>query len=535
MIMTKEVSDFMDIRGQLVDAIQKYLYDWHVLRSSDNSYEEMRLLETRLKEVAKTLSADELSEIVEKDLQTCIDCKTAKPLLWMGGLELDELPEGTTFGANYSPDIRIGVEVGCDYDYEDEKDEKCLFFYAETTGEKEYSTYSSRFTLYDMEAEFRDIQEKVEYIRKEVLGEGEKLVEIEEPTDEEFEGVSDFVILKEQLAKANHDFLYDWHVLGNSDSSRAEKEFLETRLNKALKTLSADEFSKIVEKDLKMCFDSKSAESLLWMCGLDLKELPEGSSLKAEYFPGVWIRIEPWLDEKSEHNLFFHVEGKDFLYGSGVDLYDMERDEGFSLYGGFGLHNMNIRLLDMLRTADYLKEGIQRYTIGEDEEKTTKEKFERISVFAELRRKLTVAVYRGDREEIELLKEHLNEAVKTLSAEEFAKIVEKDLQTCVDNKTKTPLLWICGLDLDEIPMGTTFEAKYSPDTRVAIEVGRETGKDKSLFFTVDIAELYLYIERFDRYDMEDKFNGALKIAEDGKEILAELEESVEELEDEELE
>lgn len=305
--MEQRIRDFMDITKQLVEASYDYLYRDNANGDWRNSLKEMELLKTRLNEAVKTLSSEELTELIEKDLKTCVDYKTADPLLWICGLDLKELPMstplvGSSIGVEYSPGVRICIGP-------DDQDYVCdLRFSVEV---KDCSCHTV-FDLWDMEEGLRGILETAEYVKEEVLGGGEKL------TDGGLEGVSNFIDLKEKLVEASlkchNESMYRW------DSRIKVRDCLDALLNKAFKTLSKDEFADIVEKDLRTCVDCKTQEPLLWICGLDTNELPRGTAFGAEYSPGLWICIG--TDAKG---LYFSVEGEGFSYSSDFNGYNMEQ------------------------------------------------------------------------------------------------------------------------------------------------------------------------------------------------------------------
>lgn len=106
----------------------------------------------------------------------------------------------------------------------------------------------------------------------------------------------------------------------------------------------------------------------------------------------------------------------------------------------------------------------------------------------------------------------LNKTFEALSKDEFAAIVEEDLQFCVDNKTARRLSWMFSLDAKYLPTGTTFEVECSPDVRIGI---RADDKDLHLYVkTTEKGEIFS--DYFSLNDSEYVFDDALEAAEDAK-------------------
>lgn len=278
--MEQRIRNFMDITKQLVEASYDYLYRVNANGDWRNSLKEMELLKEHLNEAVKTLSSEELTEIIEKDLKTCVDYKTADPLLWICGLDLKELPKSVPLvnsgvGVEYSPGVRIDIGPG---EYQGLELKKLRFsVYKES---KNYS-YRDCFSLYNMRGTFLSLLNKAEHAKDKALGEDE-----EKTTNKKFERINNFIDLKEKLVevslKCHHKAVYD---------ELKEKSLLEIQLNKAFKALSKDEFAEIVNADLQTCIDCKTADPLLWICELDHRDLPTGTAFRAEYSPGLWICI----------------------------------------------------------------------------------------------------------------------------------------------------------------------------------------------------------------------------------------------------
>lgn len=510
MNMDERISNFIKLKDRL-SLVSQYCRGY-----SDHSKAKKRL-EVRLNEAVKTLSAEEFAGIVKADLQRCVDNKTANPLLWICGLDLNELPKGTTFEAEYSPNVRIGVGA----------DDKGLHLSVRTTG-KEGVLSDCCFSLNDMGSKFLDILEtakaaKVKFEDKEMAKE-----------------VSDFIELKEWLTEASQYDLYcrdydwsEWNI-----SYEVSKD-LRAQVNRALKNLPTDKLAEIIKADLQACVDNKTATPLLWICGLDLDELPKGTFFEVKCSPDVGI-----------HLIIDHEHGDGYLAVKTPAGYVFDCSLPYN-----DLKEMKYVFLSALETVEHemryyaeeMNKGGEGEKLKEIEEPTNKE-LGRINAFIALKEQLSEANHnclytwcvidrrdwKGSDEARKHLETQLREAIETLSEDEFAEIIRTDLQACIDSKTVEPLLWMCGLSPKELPIDAVLDAKYSPDIRIRIEDFPEDKESKGkIFLSVETDKKFLYCEHINRFNAKVVFPHLLEMTDYiEKNILDENEKG---LTDEELE
>lgn len=167
--------------------------------------------------------------------------------------------------------------------------------------------------------------------------------------------VSDFVKLKERLTGVNHIFLHQAEPqFSDVDWDIATEEFflLKTQIEEVLKTLPTDELDRIVLKDFEACVGRKTAEPLLWMCGIDFSETPIHIDIGMDYSPDVLIGLRMCPDE----------EGKDVLCFS---------------YRTYGItESLSFTLFDMEEKLRYTLDRVEYYSepcLGEDDEPTDEE------------------------------------------------------------------------------------------------------------------------------------------------------------------
>lgn len=150
-----------------------------------------------------------------------------------------------------------------------------------------------------------------------------------------------FTYLKDKLSVVIKDCL-------NGADRFEEKKLLEARLNEAVKTLSSGELDKIIRGDVQFCLYRETANQLLWMCGLDAKSLPTGTTFEVEHSPDV--RIGVGADDKG---LRLYVE-------------TTEKGEIFSDY--FGLNDAERVFNDALAAAEDAEREIAGKELEEGEE-----------------------------------------------------------------------------------------------------------------------------------------------------------------------
>lgn len=145
----------------------------------------------------------------------------------------------------------------------------------------------------------------------------------------ELNNINEIKDLKERLTKVNHIFLHqedaDW------DSVTEEFFLLKARMEEVLKTLSVDEFDEIVLKDFQACVDRKTAEPLLWMCGIDVSELPMHTELWMDCSPDVLIGLRTCPDEEGKGVLYFSYRVYGITESSSFNLFNMEEKLRYTL------------------------------------------------------------------------------------------------------------------------------------------------------------------------------------------------------------
>ena len=150
----------------------------------------------------------------------------------------------------------------------------------------------------------------------------------------ELNNINEIKDLKERLTKVNYIFLHqDEPQFSDVDWDSVTEEFflLKTRMEEILKTLPIDERDRIVWEDFEACVARKTAEPLLWICGIDVSELLMYADTWMDYSPDVDIGLRVCPDEEGKDVLYFSYRVYGITESSSFNLFNMEEKFRYTL------------------------------------------------------------------------------------------------------------------------------------------------------------------------------------------------------------